>query len=355
MDKKPILSVIMPIYNAEKYLKASIECILNQSFRELELILVNDCSTDNSRSLCESYAEKDDRVILVNLKKNGGAGNARNRGIEIARGEYITFMDSDDFLEQDIYEKAYRKAQKYNLDMVIWGITEEYYDKKNKCYYTNLLYMDDCICNDLEKVKDIVIWLEDKTIFGYQWNHFYRTELIRKHHIEFEKVILYEDYFFNLAVTKHIESVGVLSDCAYHYKKRQNDSITTKFIPDYFELSQRRIITMYQIYCEWKHFNDDVRNVLGQRYLRYIMAALAKSYDPRSEFNNKKRKCLVNEITDGNIYQKTAMVCQINGVLKVLQYGLNKKNEHLCLGLGKCVWMIKEKLPQLFSKIRRYK
>lgn len=114
----PKLSIIVPIYNVEKYLPRCIESILNQTFREFELILINDGSTDNCKEICEKYKKIDSRIIVVN-KKNGGVSSARNFGIDISRGEYIGFVDPDDFIDANMYEILFNTANSYNSDMVI--------------------------------------------------------------------------------------------------------------------------------------------------------------------------------------------------------------------------------------------
>lgn len=355
MSEMPFLSVIMPVYNAENYLDESISSILNQKMQDLELILVNDCSSDRSREICEKYAQKDKRIITIHLEKNGGAGNARNVGIQKARGQYIAFMDSDDFIDKDLYEQARQIAEKEDLDMVVWGLTEEYYDKTGKCYCKNELHLENMLCKGIKDIKETVIRLEEKTLFGYQWNRLYRSEIIKKNHIEFEKVVLYEDYFFNLKVAEHIQTMAVLANCGYHYMKRANESITTRFVPEYFELSTRRIESMYHLYCQWDYYNNTVRDILGQRYLRYILAALAKSYDERAGFDRKKRKEFVREISSSNLYRETSMNCNAGGGLGILQKLLNKKSEALCLQMGKVVWIAKEKSTKSFNKIRKYR
>ena len=152
MSEMPFLSVIMPVYNAALYLKKSVGSILQQNFKDFELILVNDCSKDNSKEICEKYAQKDQRIVVVNLEKNGGAGNARNVGIQHATGKYITFMDSDDIIDKELYENAYFEVVKYDLDMVVWGMTEEYYNAEEKCYCVNKVGLDNHLCMNLSLI-----------------------------------------------------------------------------------------------------------------------------------------------------------------------------------------------------------
>ena len=118
------ITVIVPIYNVEKYLKRCIESILNQTFKDFELLLLNDGSTDSSGKICDIYASKDNRIV-VRHKKNQGVSTTRNLGIDIAKGEYITFIDSDDWIEKDYLEKMYSKIKEMNVPLLITGYIEE--------------------------------------------------------------------------------------------------------------------------------------------------------------------------------------------------------------------------------------
>ena len=356
MEKTPFLSIIMPMYNAENYIEDAIKSIQNQKFEDFELIIVNDKSTDNSKEICEQIKEKDARIKIITVEKNGGAGNARNIGIQLAIGTYITFMDADDIIDFDLYYNAYQKIVQYDVDEVVWGMTEEYYDQNGQCYLLNKLNLPETICVDSKQVRDMVIILEEKTLFGYQCNRFYRADIIKKNNIKFEKVILYEDYFFNLEVIKHVKSMAVIEDVGYHYMKRPNDSITTRYVPEYFDLSKRRIGSLYQLYCFWNQDSTKVRNILGERYLRYILAGLMKSYDKKSKLVLKQRKQWLINVTEEKLYLDIVENCKTNQTaLRMFLFMLQKKWWLGALLLGWGVWVIKEKLPIVFNKIRIYK
>ena len=115
MDK---VSIIVPVYNVEKYLKKAVESTLNQSYEKLQIILINDGSTDESGKICDKYKQKDSRIEVIH-KENGGLSDARNKGLDIANGKYIMFLDSDDFFEKDAVEIMYRKIEEKNADFVI--------------------------------------------------------------------------------------------------------------------------------------------------------------------------------------------------------------------------------------------
>ena len=148
----PEISIIVPVYNVEKYLKRCIDSILNQSFTDFELILVDDGSTDNSGKIIDEYAVKNERIIVIH-KENGGQGSARNRGLDIAKGNYIGFVDSDDWIHKDMYECMYQIINEDNTDIVQIGHnTVEEYKEDKRCNIDDLNII--CIDNIIEKFAD---------------------------------------------------------------------------------------------------------------------------------------------------------------------------------------------------------
>ena len=224
MENKPFISIIMPVYNADRYLKDIFNDLYNQTYKNWELIIVNDCSGDRSAEICDAYCKKDSRAKVIHLDKNCGAGNARNRGLDIALGEYITFLDADDQIESVMYESVSNILKKEKFDVVCWGVIEEYYNKENKITSTNKLTLPTKMCRSKSDVENTVIYLEEKTLLGYQWNKVYKSELLKKNHIKFENTVLYEDYFFNIEVMRRAESLCILDEAFYHYKKRFNEN-----------------------------------------------------------------------------------------------------------------------------------
>jgi glycosyltransferase involved in cell wall biosynthesis len=160
MTKEPLLSVIMPVYNGEKRLSISIESVLNQDYRNIELILVNDGSKDNSRAILEYYAQQDSRVVVIH-QENAGVSAARNRGVERAIGDYITFVDSDDTLEANAYKETVNMMILKGVDMAIFGMSYDYYRREfnvrnkelsaNKDQIVSNAQMSDCFFHLYER------------------------------------------------------------------------------------------------------------------------------------------------------------------------------------------------------------
>ena len=356
MVQKPFISIVMPVYNAHEYLHESVASVLNQSFCNLELILVNDCSRDNSGELCDKWSEIDARVKVIHLEQNCGAGEARNKGIGVAQGMYLTFIDADDTISLNLYQDVVNSIEKSDADIVVWGVVEEYYDEEGKIKFSNNLHLPECCCQDVESLRRHVIELEKKTLFGYQWNHMYRLDMILENNIRFETAVLYEDYFFNIGAIKSARKMNILDNCDYHYKKRMNDSITTRFIPEYFQLSTRRVKEMYDLYKDWNMCTTEVQNVLANIYLRYILSALMRNSDKRSNKTFRQNRDWVLNVAKSKMYVDLCEGAIINNVvLKVLQKLINVRWTRTCCIIGKLVCIMKQNKPMIFSKIKKNK
>lgn len=356
MGREPFISIVMPVYNAAKYLNCIFQNILDQTFDNWELIVVDDCSQDGSREICSFYANKDGRIRTLFLEQNGGAGNARNAGMALAQGEYVTFVDADDEVEKDLCETIYESAKKNPCDVIVWGLVEEYYDRNDRLASTNRITFPETVCEDKKSVESLVLLLEEKTLLGYQWNKAYKRLLLREYDIKFEKVVLYEDYFFNIKVMEHTHSMNILELPLYHYKKRFNDSVTTRFVPEYFELSHRRVKTMYDLCLKWNSVNDTAKAILGKIYLRYILSALMRNSDKRAGMSMKERKIWIQGVAEDSLYSDVAAMSEIPSFpLRCLQSLLNQKKYRLSVLLGTMVYCVKQCGPMLFSKLKRNK
>ena len=146
------VSIVVPIYNVEKYLKQCIESIINQTLQDIEIILVDDGSPDNCPQICDEYAKKDSRIKVVH-KKNGGLSSARNAGIEVATGDFIGFVDSDDYIELDMYEKMYNIAKENHVDFVV----SDYYKVSDKGKIITTIDMNEGIYDKNRIIKEIFI------------------------------------------------------------------------------------------------------------------------------------------------------------------------------------------------------
>ncbi len=215
----PKYSIIIPVYNAEKYIDRCIDSILNQSIRDFELILSDDRSTDASFAICNAYAEKHPNVKVISSTENGGVSRARNSGIDISEGKYLLFVDSDDFVSED-YLEVIDKNESDDIGLVAFGnyeyvVSDISQDSNAK---TNASLMNTDLSGIRPSEED---WrnLISESFFAAPWNKLFRADIVKDNHIRFdEDSVCYEDLMFNLAYCEKIESFKCISIPLYYYR-----------------------------------------------------------------------------------------------------------------------------------------
>lgn len=217
------LSVIIPIYNVEKYIPQCLDSILNQVFKDFEIICVNDGSSDNSLSVLQSYKAKDDRIIIID-KKNEGSGVARNAGLSIAKGDYIYFIDGDDWVEENVFDKIIAKADELNTDILIFGGLS-YYEGKGKKGGYSADKLPKKYLNKVFSAKDI-----KKDIFKFPstaWTKLYKRDFLIKNNIKFQDIKVGQDQlpFFHSMIKA--ERIALLPENIYCYRKNRKGSAMT--------------------------------------------------------------------------------------------------------------------------------
>lgn len=229
-----LISVIIPVYNVEKYLEECVKSLINQSYKNLEIILVNDGSTDSSGVLCDNLALLDSRISVIH-KNNEGLGFARNTGLEYANGEYVTFIDSDDYADKNLIELLYEGIVNYNADTCIGGfkrvndlnqvIYEEKYDMKN---YSGREVKDNLLVRMLGSSPT-----KSDAIRMSVWNVLFSTNIIKRNKLTFlsERDFISEDILFDLEYYKYSKKVTVIDSTAYNYRIN-NMSLTMKYKED---------------------------------------------------------------------------------------------------------------------------
>src|SRR5699024_8503264 len=232
----PEISIIVPVYNKEKYLDQSLKSILNQSFDNLEIILINDGSTDNSLEICKTFEKKDNRVKVIS-QINQGVSVAGNTGIDNASGKYIGFVDPDDWIEKDMFLKMYKKYEETNSPVCISNYFQE---TKEDVIKRELSTTADVLINK-EIYNQILIKLigpqsiNESTIMSSVWRLLIKKELIVDNSIIFpQKINRMQDLAFSLEVFIHTEKVCVVKDCLYHYKVH-DDSASMVYDVNRFE------------------------------------------------------------------------------------------------------------------------
>lgn len=213
---RPMVSIVVPIYNAENYLRRCVDSILNQEYTDFELLLVNDGSTDASGDICEEYGDQDPRVIVIQ-KENTGVSDSRNRALDRARGKYLQFLDSDDWITPDATRLFVRAAEEYGCDMVIsdfYRVVGERLSTKGDIEEEGVLTREEFAAHMMENPADFY--------YGVLWNKLYRRDIVEEHNLRMDTDINWcEDFMFNLEYIRYAKVFYALHAPIYYYVKRK--------------------------------------------------------------------------------------------------------------------------------------
>jgi len=273
------VSIIVPVYNVEKYLRRCLDSLVNQTLKDIEIIVVNDGSLDNSEDIILEYLKKY-KNIKYYKKENGGLSDARNYGIKYAKGEYLAFVDSDDYVDYSMYSKMYEKAILDNFSIVACNV--------------------DMVLENGEYISSVKSGLEDNIdikdsmikVYPSAWNKIYKKELFNK--VLFKKGIWFEDVEFLYRLYPYIKSIGIVEDELYHYVQREG-AITKTFDERLFNYisNWNGIVDYYKKNNYYKDYYKEIEYC----YIRYLYATFVKqalNYKDKKMFDKAVSEAILN-------------------------------------------------------------
>ena len=267
----PKVSIILPCYNVEKYIAKSIQSVLDQTYADFELLVVIDGSPDNSKAIAETF--QDSRIHIYE-KTNGGLSDARNYGLERANGEFVYFMDSDDWIESSLLEKSICVLEEENLNLVIFGYIQDDEDVDGNLTASHVILPNTNVIHKLDENKELgpnILGL-----MGYAWNKVYRRSFLIANHFVFEKgTSLIEDILFNAQLYHKLDKLRFINEAFYHYLNRPSATLIKQYHSDSFELKLRRNRVLQALFNEWAFSNKDsivaASHIGGIRYCLHNM------------------------------------------------------------------------------------
>jgi len=302
--KQPKVSIIVPVYNVEKYLDRCVQSLLGQTLKEIEIILVDDGSPDNCPQMCDGYAEKDSRIKVIH-KQNEGLGYARNSGMEMATGEYVAFVDSDDFVDVNMYERLYKEVRNADLDTCYCGFYRRHVtgkldrkvEVKKDMYFIGRDAVDSFL---LDMVAPCPSYHSDVKYMMCVWKAIYSKALIEKYAIRFEseRTFVSEDILFHIDYLSKAERVKFISEYFYYYCINGTATLSNTYSRAKFERNKifldevkRRLSSLFQ------------ENVYMDRYYRlcflYLRTSLGQELNSMVVRRSKNKKQVIKElITD---------------------------------------------------------
>lgn len=319
------VSIIVPVYNAGKYINACLDSILKQTYRRFEVILVNDGSNDVSGRICDSYAKKDERVTVYH-RSNAGVSASRNFGLARARGKYILFVDADDTIEPDMLEECVGLAERYQAELVISSF-RYYMTDDNDRMVENSLGSDFC-GNGKEIFKHWFIVLVEKEILNPPWNKLIRRDLLEVNRISFhEKFSICEDMTFSVQVLAASKKTVLTGNMFYNYYIKSHGTLVFKFHENYFEALTHFYETSVQ-YC--RRFVNNVKQmkILNTLYVNLTVMYI-KQLCIKSPWNRKRRQQKMKEIGENENFLYALRGACLNKKRKLICYLLIKQKFYL--------------------------
>lgn len=287
------LSIIIPIFNVEHYLNECLNSVCAQTLENIEIICIDDGSTDNSLNIVKEYSKKDDRIKLI-TQKNSGQATARNKGIKEAKGEYIAFVDSDDFIEPTMFEKLYTKSKDNNLDLAMCKIAT--YNNQTKEIKDNVWYYMLGIFRDFE--KDIFNHKDTKeftcNIAVTPYNKIYKTSLLKENHILFPEGLIFEDEKFFYDVYLRAKRVSIVPEFLYYYRtNRKGSTVNIDAENDYTDIIEisKQIRETFKITNNYENYKYLLNN-------RLIHLQLARFTQTSPRFKEKFFNLLKEDLTE---------------------------------------------------------
>ena len=348
----PFFSIIIPVYNAYTYIGKAIESILEQTYTNFELIIVDDCSKDNSLIICNEYATKDKRIRIFINDTNSGASVARNKGLDNALGKYCGFVDADDYIDKRLLETVYEVLTVSNADMLKFGVFEEYYSDKGDLVSCQKFSPGNFTLNDEEDIKAKAVELELVPLFGYMCNSFYknnRYDSTKKRVRLNPEIRINEDFDYNIRFLSNVKCMQGIDYCAYHYGKRVNNSMSTRKNENYLKDHMRKIYSFISLYGSVGFMPTVVRRNVFWLYTRYVFSALERAS------NDKDREKIWKDIMSNGMFSffENTSFSGMSIKIRLVTITLKSKNLKVISEFVRLITATKKYAPVLFSSIKR--
>ena len=311
----PKISLIVTIYQVEQYLERGIQSVLNQTFKDFELILVDNGSTDGSTEICNKYKEKDERIKFFQ-KSHGSIASGRNFGLKHATGQFIQFMDADDFIAPSMLQKMYTNCIQSNSDLITCGYQKMYLNEKDDEYFVKC-EVEDQIYSKTEFLSVCAKYCENFILY-FVWNKLYRADVIRNNGIWFdENITRSEDILFNLEYIKNANSFSFINEPLYIYNRSNVNSITKGFQIKDVEVQSTTYDRIRNYLYEQGVYHSN-EQYLEHQYAVTMFSLVAQAYMTSKDVPKKVRRAYLKSILENQWTQKALRYFSYSGLLTTL-------------------------------------
>ena len=345
------LSIVVAVYNLEKYLPRCLDALVNQTLEDIEILCVDDGSTDSAPQIIEDYKKRYPDKIKTYHKENGGEFTTRNYGLERATGEYVTFVDSDDYIDLEVLFKVYDKIKSMDVvvDCLKYGVIEEYF-VKNKLEYKKECSLSNFFSENKNEIQNEILKLEQIPLFGYSCNSFYYLKIIKENNIRFRNYSMNEDFIFNIEYFSFIKNFCFMNFLGYYYAKRGNNSLSSKKQDNYYELHMIKIENFLNVCNKNNNLTQKNKELIYWMYTRYVYSAIERNLSNKEYLIN-----LIEKIKKSKLYRQFFLIDFKNITMKqkIMIYVLKRRQMKIIIIFAKMISWIKSKLPIFFAKIKQ--
>ena len=324
------ISVLMPVYNSEKFLLETVQAVINQSYTDWELILVDDGSTDNSKEICTKLMNDDKRIKYI-LQENLGVSHTRNVSLENAQGKYIVFVDSDDLIHEDYLKILINSIEKNNSDISVCNFIERKISNTGNIEDINREFYPKEVM-EMSEMKGYIMEFGNSGLLNPLWNKIYKREIIENNNITFdEKVKTGEDFIFNLQYFRKTKKISFIKENLYYYIRRNNNSITYQYIENMYERGWEIHSLLESFLEDMNFYNKENAYVLYGNHLTGAFSAFLNLYHDNCKLTSKEKReyirriidrpyvkeCAVNRKSDRGIIGLTSFLVRMNNTLLI--------------------------------------
>lgn len=322
--KSNLISILMPVYNGEDYLEETVSSILNQSYKEFELIIINDGSADNTKIICDKL-ERTDKRIKVTHKENTGVSHTRNTALDNARGKYIAFIDSDDLVHKDYLKILLSSMEKSNGQLAVCGFKERKVSANGQVEELSRVFCPKEVIA-MEDMKDLIMDFGNSGLLNPLWNKLYSREVIEKNNIRFKEAVeTGEDFIFNLQYFRKIKNICFSKEELYYYIRRNNNSITYQYIDNMYEKGLEIHSLLEDFLKDMNFYNSKNKYILYGNHLMGVFSAFLNLFHKNCKLTLKQKKqyikaivnreyvneCAANRKSDKGLIGLTALLVRI--------------------------------------------
>lgn len=291
MDK--LVSIIVPLYNGEECIERCLSSLIQQTYRNIEVVVINDGSNDSSELVVKKIMYRDNRIRLIN-KKNGGQSSARNLGLQNIKGDYVCFVDCDDYIEKEMIAEMLEYGVVNDLDIVISGMIFDYLDEK---YMQKINFSINNFTKDFSNIADIIYESCENGLLYSPCNKLYRTNLIKNNEINFiDGIEPIEDIVFNCEYLKNVKSIGVLKKAYYHYIKTDKETTVNRYFENLNVLSKVRNDELSELFKKMNMNKQEHLRWLDLEYVGGKANCISNIYTVSSPLKNKQKIKYINDI-----------------------------------------------------------